>query len=291
MTNKLLCLGMGCVATALATRLAAEGWEIAATCTNAEKQQVLEKEGFVAALLSSDNDLAPSILEGVTHIVSSIPPNEAGDPAAAWLARHTSRLVDVTWAALLSTTGVYGDRDGAWVDEAADLRPTSPRSQRRVDAERQWLSLHQTNGLPAHVFRLAGIYGPGRNPLDRIRSGTAHRIVKPGLKLSRIHRDDIVGILCASIARPNPGAIYNVADDEPAPPQDVVTFGCSLLGSPHPRRGFCDCRDVTDGAEFLPRQQKGAEQPIERRTWLRVGLPHLSGRAQGTPCRSASIAA
>ena len=96
MTNKLLCLGMGYVATALATRLAAEGWEIAATCTNAEKQQVLEKEGFVAALLSSDNDLAPSILEGVTHIVSSIPPNEAGDPAAAWLARHTSRLVDVT---------------------------------------------------------------------------------------------------------------------------------------------------------------------------------------------------
>ncbi|MEK9945501.1 MAG: SDR family oxidoreductase [Alphaproteobacteria bacterium] len=239
MTNKLLCLGMGYVATALATRLAAEGWEIAATCTNAEKQQVLEKEGFVAALLSSDNDLAPSILEGVTHIVSSIPPNEAGDPAAAWLARHTSRLVDVTWAALLSTTGVYGDRDGAWVDEAADLRPTSPRSQRRVDAERQWLSLHQTNGLPAHVFRLAGIYGPGRNPLDRIRSGTAHRIVKPGLKLSRIHRDDIVGILCASIARPNPGAIYNVADDEPAPPQDVVTFGCSLLGvTPPPEEDF-----------------------------------------------------
>lgn len=239
MTNKLLCLGMGYVATALATRLAAEGWEIAATCTNAEKQQVLEKEGFVAALFSSDNDLAPSILEGVTHIVSSIPPNEAGDPAAAWLARHTSRLVDVTWAALLSTTGVYGDRDGAWVDEAADLRPTSPRSQRRVDAERQWLSLHQTNGLPAHVFRLAGIYGPGRNPLDRIRSGTAHRIVKPGLKLSRIHRDDIVGILCASIARPNPGAIYNVADDEPAPPQDVVTFGCSLLGvTPPPEEDF-----------------------------------------------------
>lgn len=239
MTNKLLCLGMGYVATALASRLAAEGWEIAATCTSAEKQASLADNGFGAALFSPDHDLAPSILEGVTHIVSSIPPNEAGDPAAAWLAQYADQTAAVRWAGLLSTTGVYGNRDGAWVDENSELRPTSPRSRRRVDAERQWHALHQTHGLPVHIFRLAGIYGPGRNPLERIRKGAAQRIVKPGLKLSRIHRDDIVGILCASIAQPNAGAIYNVADDEPAPPQDVVTFGCSLLGvAPPPEEDF-----------------------------------------------------
>ena len=239
MTKKLLCLGMGYVASALAARLADEGWDIVATCTTLAKQKVLQKQGVTAALFSPEHDLAASLLAGVTHIVSSIPPDEDGDPAAAWLTQHAAHAKGVVWAALLSTTGVYGDRGGDWVDEESDLRPTSPRSVRRVESERQWRTLHEAHALPTHIFRLAGIYGPDRNPLERILAGTAHRIVKPGLRLSRIHRDDIVGILCASIAKPRAGAIYNVADDEPAPPQDVVTFGCSLLGvTPPPEQDF-----------------------------------------------------
>lgn len=229
-TNKLLCLGMGYVATALAQRLSRADWSVAGTCTTAAKQGVLESKGIAATLFSREYALSPSILEGVTHLVCSIPPDEHGDLASEWLAANMALTKGLQWAALLSTTGVYGNRDGAWVDEDADLRPTSPRSSRRAAAEAQWRALQNAHAFPAHIFRLAGIYGPGRNPLDRVRGGTARRIVKPGLMLSRIHREDIVGILCASIEASDPGAIYNVADDEAAPPQDVVAFACALLG-------------------------------------------------------------
>ena len=229
-TNKLLCLGMGYVATALALRLSTDNWSIAATCTTPAKRQVLESKGYAVALFSREYALPPSILEGVTHLVSSIPPDENGDLAGEWLAANVAQTKDVQWAALLSTTGVYGDHAGTWVEEDADLRPTNLRSIRRAAAEADWRALQNAHAFPAHIFRLAGIYGPGRNPLDRVRDGTARRIVKPGLMLSRIHRDDILGSLSASIEMPNPGEIYNVADNEPAPPQDVVAFGCALLG-------------------------------------------------------------
>lgn len=239
MTNKLLCLGMGYVATALAKRLSTADWSIAGTCTTAAKQKTLESKGFAATLFSREHALSPSILEGVTHLVCSIPPDEHGDLASEWLAANLAKTKGVHWAALLSTTGVYGDRDGAWVDEDVDLRPTSLRSTRRAAAEARWRALQTAHAFPVHIFRLAGIYGPDRNPLDRVRNGTARRIVKPGLMLSRIHREDIVGTLSASIERPDPGAIYNVADDEPAPPQDVVAFGCTLLGvAPPPEESF-----------------------------------------------------
>ena len=160
----------------------------------------------------------------------------------------------------LSTTGVYGDHGGAWVDEATALTPNTERGQRRLAAEEQWLALHRDHGLPVHVFRLAGIYGPGRNTLDNLRDGTAKRVVKPGQVFSRIHVDDIAGVLLASMARPNPGRAYNVADDEPCPPQDVVTFAAELLGlappheipfedarlSPMARSFFADSKRVSN---------------------------------------------
>ncbi len=138
------------------------------------------------------------------------------------------RCGSLAWAGYLGTTGVYGDRGGDWVDEASPVAPSMPRTRRRAVAEGRWLA----SGLPVHLFRLAGIYGPGpgRNALDAVRAGSARRIVKPGQMFGRVHVDDIVAVLRASIARPNPGAIYNVADDEPAPPQDVVTHACALLG-------------------------------------------------------------
>jgi nucleoside-diphosphate-sugar epimerase len=158
-----------------------------------------------------------------------VPPDEAGDPV---LGRHAGDLAQLApdWVGYLSTTGVYGDRAGGWVDETAALAPVGERGRRRIAAEAGWHAL----GLKLHVFRLAGIYGPGRSALDTVRAGTARRIVKPGQWFSRIHVEDLAAVLAASIARPNPGAVYNVCDDEPAPPQDVIEHACRLLGRAPP---------------------------------------------------------
>ena len=228
--SRLFVFGLGYTAQALALRLHGAGWRIAGTTRSAEKQTRLAQHGIEVHRFARGRPLeaAAEALAGTTHLLTSIAPDEDGDPV---LDHHLAALEScrtLIWAGYLSTTGVYGDRGGDWVDEASPVAPTMARTRRRVGAEGRWLA----SGLPVHLFRLAGIYGPGpgRNALDAVRSGSARRIVKPGQMFGRIHVDDIVQVLCASIARPNPGAIYNVADDEPAPPQDVVTFACALLG-------------------------------------------------------------
>jgi nucleoside-diphosphate-sugar epimerase len=227
--SRLFVFGLGYTALALARRLQAEGWQIAGTTRSAEKQAQLAAEGIAAYRFERDRPLAApaDALAGTTHLLSSIAPDEAGDPLLDHHLADLERCRPV-WAGYLGTTGVYGDRGGDWVDEASPVAPTMPRTRRRVVAEGRWLA----SGLPVHLFRLAGIYGPGagRNALDAVRRGTARRIVKPGQMFGRIHVEDIVQVLCASIARPNPGAIYNLADDQPAPPQDVVAHACALLG-------------------------------------------------------------
>jgi nucleoside-diphosphate-sugar epimerase len=160
------------------------------------------------------------------------------------------------WVGYLSTTGVYGDRRGGWVDEA-DLRDASTaRGRARVAAEDAWLALQRDHGLPVHLFRLAGIYGPGRGPFEKVRDGTARRIVKPGQVFSRIHVDDIAATLRASIARPNPGAAYNVCDDEPAPPEDVLAFAADLLGLPPPPEVPYDAAEMTAMARSFYAESK-----------------------------------
>ena len=228
--RRLFCFGLGYTALALGRCLAAEGWRIAGTTRGIDKQAELAAEGFQVFLFERDRPLEDpaAALAGVTHVLTSIAPDEAGDPVLGHHVADLRRRATLEWVGYLGTTGVYGDRGGAWVDEAAAVAPTMPRTRRRVAAEAHWLA----SGLPVHIFRLAGIYGPGpgRNALDAVRAGTARRIVKPGQVFGRIHVDDIVQVLRASMAKPNPGAIYNVADDEPAPPQDVIAFACRLLG-------------------------------------------------------------
>jgi nucleoside-diphosphate-sugar epimerase len=172
-------------------------------------------------------DLGP-VLAQATHILASAAPDAGGDPflrAVPDLAR-----AQAAWVGYLSTTGVYGDHQGAWVDERTPLTPQSDRGRQRVLAEGQW----RATGLPVHIFRLAGIYGPGRGPFEKVRDGTARRIIKPGQIFSRIHVEDIAQVLAASIARPNPGAAYNVCDDNPCPPEDVIAHAARLLGLPDP---------------------------------------------------------
>ncbi len=220
MEKTLLCLGFGYTARALAQKLAPVGWRIIGTTRDGQLVDGIQ------TLQWPGQDLP---LERVTHVLSSIAPTAAGDPVLPSLLPdlHSAPL---EWVGYLSTTAVYGDHDGAWVDETATLAPATARGHWRVAAERAW----QSADLPVHVFRLAGIYGPGRGPFSKLQSGTARRIVKPGQVFSRIHVDDIAQVLAASIARPKPGAVYNVCDDDPAPPQDVIGFAAELLGLPLP---------------------------------------------------------
>ncbi len=220
---RLFCFGLGYSAQVLARALIAKGWSVAGTCRDKTELDDLAAEAF---LFDQAEDISPW-LAGATHVLSSVPPGQDGDPV---LNRYGDQLAAIPWAGYLSTTGVYGDRDGGWVREGDALNPTSDRATRRAAAEAQWRAL-----MPVHIFRLAGIYGPGRNVLD----GKARPIEKPGHMFSRIHVHDIANVVQASMARPHPGAIYNVCDDEAAAPAEVIAYGYRLRGlAPPPTEDF-----------------------------------------------------
>ncbi len=233
----LFCFGLGYSAGVLARRLRGEGWLVSGTCRRESDRQALAACSVRAYRFDRDHPLedAGAALSGATDVLISVPPDARGDVVYDRHGEDIAALRGLRWVGYLSTTGVYGDTCGLEVDEGAPLRPTSDRSRRRVEAERLWLELVGSRGLPVHVFRLAGIYGPGRSVLDQVRAGAARRIDRPGQAFSRIHVDDIASILRASMAHPVPGRIYNVCDDEPAKQSDVVAFACELLGvSPPP---------------------------------------------------------
>ena len=252
MTQTLLSFGHGFSARALAARLLPQGWQIIGTTRSADKAEALRHEG-VTTVLWPDEDLAPA-LASATHLLISAAPDAAGDPV---LARYRDAIAEaaprLAWVGYLSTTGVYGDHAGGWVDEATPLTPSTKRGQMRVEAEAAWQAIP---GLPLHIFRLAGIYGPGRGPFEKVRQGTARRIVKPGQVFSRIHVEDIAQVLEASIARPNPGAIYNLCDDDPAPPQDVIGHAAELLGLPLPEEVAFDAAEMTPMARSFYAESK-----------------------------------
>ncbi|MBB4212119.1 nucleoside-diphosphate-sugar epimerase [Rhodothalassium salexigens DSM 2132] len=227
----LFCFGLGYSALALARAMVRAGWRVSGTVRTEEKARALAREGFSVWLFDATAPLAEpeAAFEGVTHVLTSIPPGDGPEPV---LAHHRADIVRLAphWIGYLSTTGVYGDHGGDWVDEDTPLTPSGVRGSRRVEAEQAWAALYETHSLPVHRFRLAGIYGPGRNALVSLQEGRARRIVKPGQVFSRIHVDDIAAVLRASMDRPDPGAVYNVCDDEPAPPQDLITYAAELLG-------------------------------------------------------------
>lgn len=228
----LFCFGLGYSATFLARAVSKKGWRVLGTSRDAvsgEGEFPLYRFGRAHPLAAAEK-----LLGAATHVLVSIPPDEAGCPVHDAYGAALGGLKDLAWLGYLSSTNVYGDRGGDWVDEASPTRPSGIRGRRRVAAEAAWLDLHRAAGLPVHIFRLAGIYGPGRSALDALKAGTARRIVKPGQVFSRIAVDDLTAVLLASMARPRPGAIYNVCDDEPAPPEALVAYAASLLGMPPP---------------------------------------------------------
>jgi nucleoside-diphosphate-sugar epimerase len=255
MGGTLLSFGHGYSAQALARRLIPEGWTVIGTTRTPEKAERLRAEG-IEPLVWPGADLAPA-LGRATHVLSSVAPDEAGDPvliaagdAIAAAAPH------IRWAGYLSTTGVYGDHGGGWVNETTALTPSTRRGEMRVAAEAAWRALADRSGLALHIFRLAGIYGPGRGPFEKVRDGTARRIIKPGQVFSRTHVADIAQVLHASILRPNPGAAYNVCDDDPAPPEDVLGHAAHLLGLPPPPEVPYETAEMTPMARSFYAESK-----------------------------------
>ncbi|MER8429375.1 SDR family oxidoreductase [Mesorhizobium caraganae] len=200
------------------------------TTRTPEKVESLKQAGIAPLLF--DGALTPEVgeaLENTTHLIVSVAPEEAGDPVLNAARLTITAMPALRWIGYLSTVGVYGDYGGGWVDETAACRPVSKRSVMRVDAEQDWLELGREIGKPVAILRLSGIYGPGRNALVNLENGTARRLVKPGQVFNRIHCDDIAGALW-HLVDGNTGGIFNVTDNEPAPPQDVVTYAASLMG-------------------------------------------------------------
>lgn len=268
----LLSIGFGYCARVLAARLKGDGWHIAATAREDEKAATLRADGIDAHVWPPD-DLFTALPER-THLLISAPPDKTGDPV---LGRYRQALLDqrekIAWVGYLSTTAVYGDRQGGWVDETSALNPASERGKRRVVAEQEWLALAE-HGLPIHTFRLAGIYGPGRGPFEKIRRGTAQRIVKKEQVFGRTHVEDIASVLQASIAQPEPGTAYNVTDDLTCPPQEVIGHAADLLGLPRPPLvPFEEAEMSAMARSFYGENKRVSNDRIKQRLGIRLAYP------------------
>ena len=292
----LFCFGLGYSALALARRLAELAWTVTGTCRSTEKAPLLRDAGFPAVLFDRDRPVDVEALEGVTRLLVSIPPDAVGDPVLARHGDDIAAMSGLCWLGYLSTTGVYGDRGGGWVDETAQLRPTGERGRRRVAAEQGWLGLWRNRGVPVHIFRLAGIYGPGRSAFDALRAGSAKRIGKPGQVFSRIHVEDLASVLIASLQKPRPGAVYNVCDDDPAPPEVVVAHAAGLLGVEAPPLVPLDAAELSPMARSFYDDNKRVSNRLIK-TELEVSLRYPDFRAglaailSDEACRSGGTAA
>jgi nucleoside-diphosphate-sugar epimerase len=274
----LFILGLGYSATCFARRKLAEGWRVSGTVRGAEKAKALGSEGIEAVTFdarSGDLMKIASRLSETEALLISIPPDGEGD---ALPERLSSKLVDearrLRWIGYLSTIGVYGNHGGAWIDERTPCAPSLRRSQARLAAEKSWSALGEKARKPVLIFRLPGIYGPGRNALHALRHQTARRIVKPGQVFNRVHLEDIATALSLSVAKDAESAVYNVTDDEPAPPQDVVAFAAELLGVvPPPEILFAHAKLSPMAASFYGENKRVSNALIKRALGFAPAFP------------------
>ena len=245
---QVLILGAGYSGKAIAKELLPQASRITGTTRSPEKLDALKGLG-IEAVLYDGQTISPELAAAMgtaTHLVQSIAPGREGDPVLRLgFARMREMMPALEWVGYLSTVGVYGDHKGGWVDEQAECRPVSARSRERVEAEDGWLAFGAAAGVPVAVLRLAGIYGPGRNTFRNLAEGTAKRLIKPDQVFNRIRVEDIAGATAFLIGKRADG-IFNIADNEPAPPQDLVTLAAEMMGmAPPPEVAF-------DDAELTP---------------------------------------
>ena len=227
--NSLFCFGLGFAAQAFAKRMRAKEWTVSGSCRAIDKKDLLKE---LSVFPFDGTHVAEEIwgaLSKATHLLISIPPQLSGDVVLQKFSSKIAECKNLKWIGYISSTGVYGDTQGGWVDESSLLKPGTELNERRVEAENGWLSMVEENGCPVMIFRCAAIYGPGRNLLVSVKQGRARRIEKPGLVFSRIHVEDLAQTLEESLRNPKPGEIYNVSDDHPAPPTEAVEYACKLL--------------------------------------------------------------
>jgi nucleoside-diphosphate-sugar epimerase len=264
---KLVVIGLGYSAGFFARAALARGWEVTGTVRTADKAGALSRDGIPTLVFDGfavSSRLARAIAESDAMLVS-VQPDEDGDPVLACLSGEMERAPQLGWIGYLSTIGVYGDHGGEWIDETAQTRPTNERSRLRLATDEAWLAFGRRTGKAVQIFRLGGIYGPGRNGIVNLRQGTARRLVKPGQVFNRIHVDDIAGVLMASLERPRNGAIYNVVDDEPAPPQDVVAFAAAQIGAaPPPEIPFDPAKLSAMAASFYSENKRVSNALVKR---------------------------
>lgn len=235
---RVFCFGIGYSALGSIDLLREMGWHISGTTRNPVKQEKLATKNITSVLFGSERKMdeqGMALLHEATHVLISIPPQgELGDIVFNHYGSLFPKLPNLQWVGYLSSTGVYGDFGGNWVDENTVPKPTNERSILRHKVEQQWLSL-ATRKVPIHVFRLSGIYGPGRSVVDRLKHENSPIIIKEGHFHNRIHVEDIASVINSSMTRPGaPGTIYNVSDNEPAPSSDVVRYAYELLGKEPP---------------------------------------------------------
>jgi nucleoside-diphosphate-sugar epimerase len=246
---------------------------VAGTVREVDKAQYLKAKGISAYALSEDDAECGEDIRRADAILVSAPPSAEGDPT---LLRFAGEIASAraSWIGYLSTTGVYGDHRGAWIDETVPATPLSRSSEQRLAAEQAWLALGERSELAVHIFRLTGIYGPGRNPFRQLAQGTARRIVKQGQVFNRIHVADIASTLAASYLKPRAGAIYNVTDDEPAPPQDVVAYAARLAGvAPPPEIAFEAAEMSSIARSFYAENKRVSNRLIKDEFGVRLQYP------------------
>ncbi|MCG5247821.1 SDR family oxidoreductase [Methylorubrum extorquens] len=262
----LFVFGLGFSARHFAERERARFNAVRATVTEPERARSLAAEtGFTLRAFGPEAD-DPRIADDLADtdvLLISAPPGRDGDTVLARY-RDTIAKSRISWIGYLSTIGVYGDQGGAWIDETTPATPKSARSRDRLAVENAWLALGAETGKAVQVFRLSGIYGPGRNPIVKLRDGRTQRIVKPGQVFNRIHVADIAATLAASIERPRGGAVYNVTDDEPAPPQTVTEHAARLTGLPLPPEVDFETADLSPMARSFYGENKRVRNRLIR---------------------------
>lgn len=272
----LFCFGLGYSARVFAREQFDQGWRVSGTSrtrSGADAIDAMGAAGFVFDGHQMDDALLAS-LSDATHILISIAPDENGDPVLHHAERLRTAINTATWIGYLSTIGVYGNHDGAWIDEETVPQPKSERSRRRLKAEQSWEEFARTIDAPLQVFRLAGIYGPGRSAVDKLQAGTARRLIKDGQVFNRIHVDDIAGALRAGMHQHCQAGIYNVCDDLPAPPQDVVAFGAELLGVQVPPGQDFETADLSPMARsFYSENKRCRNAKMKDRLGVRLLYP------------------
>ena len=251
--------GLGYSSQASAQLLAKSGQfvDTLGTVRTTDKANRLTQGGLSAVVFDGTApgpDVAAALRKS-THVVVSIAPDETGDVVLRQHRADLDAMPDLQWLCYYSTVGVYGDFDGGWVDESAPLVPRNLRSDFRVRAEEEWIDYARARGVPLCILRLAGIYGPGRSSFDRLAEGTARRVVKPGQVFNRIHVADIARVTMLA-AEQRLSGIFNMADDEPAPPQDLITYAAGLMGMEPPPEIPFERAEMTPMARSFYRDNK-----------------------------------